>query len=62
MPLIMIRDDISRVKADAVVNAANSDLRRGSGVCGAIFAGAGSDRMQAACRSIGGCPPYRQST
>ena len=37
--------------ADAVVNAANSRLLEGSGICGVIFAKAGSSELAAACRS-----------
>lgn len=44
------------VDADAVVNAANTSLAAGSGVCGAIFAAAGPIEMGAACAAIGGCP------
>lgn len=55
MPFTIIRDDITHVKADAIVNAANSDLMRGGGVCGAIFKAAGSQKLQAACDKIGYC-------
>jgi O-acetyl-ADP-ribose deacetylase len=53
MPLHIIHADITRVAADAIVNAANMALQCGGGVCGAIFAAAGVDNMQAACASIG---------
>lgn len=55
MPLTIVRNDIARVRADALVNAANSHLVAGGGVCGAIFDGAGRAEMEAACRSIGRC-------
>lgn len=48
------RGDVTTLEVDAVVNAANSALRRGSGVCGAIFAGAGP-QLDDACAAIGGC-------
>lgn len=55
MPFAIVRNDISNMSVDAVVNAANSSLAPGGGVCGAIFAAAGLDEMQRACRAIGHC-------
>ena len=47
---------ITDLDTDCIVNAANSGLAMGSGVCGAIFRAAGPGEMQAACNKIGGCP------
>ena len=47
---------ITELATDAVVNAANSRLAGGSGVCGAIFREAGWEKMEKACDEIGGCP------
>ena len=47
---------ITHLDTDAIVNAANSGLREGGGVCGAIFKAAGSADLQAACDKIGHCP------
>ncbi len=48
--------DIVELEADVIVNAANSSLASGSGVCGAIFRAAGFEKLEDACRKIGGCP------
>lgn len=46
---------ITKLALDAVVNAANSGLWHGSGVCGYIFNEAGAEEMAAACNKIGHC-------
>lgn len=46
---------ITKLKVDCIVNAANSGIWEGGGVCGAIFREAGSHELQAACNAIGGC-------
>lgn len=53
MPLSLVRQDITHMKVDCIVNAANERLREGGGVCGAIFHAAGEDEMRAACAKIG---------
>ena len=52
----VVEGDITRVAADAIVNAANAELAAGGGVCGAIFRAAGAAELSRACRAIGGCP------
>ena len=46
---------ITRLNTDIIVNAANSVLQEGGGVCGAIFQAAGSQQLQDTCDQIGGC-------
>ena len=46
---------ITELSADAVVNAANTGLRQGGGVCGFIFRDAGVKEMTEACNRIGYC-------
>ena len=49
----LVKGDITELDVCAVVNAANKELRGGSGVCGAIFNKAGWDKLQKECYEKG---------
>jgi len=57
MPLEIIREDITRMAVDAIVNPSNSLLRMGSfdSVSGQIFYNAGLDELTDTCKKIGKC-------
>ena len=49
MPFQIVHNDITKMNTDIIVNAANSALQAGGGVCGAIFRAAGVTALQAEC-------------
>lgn len=58
MPFHLVHADLLTLPVDAIVNAANSELWAGGGVCGAIFRAVGprAGELQAECRKLAPCP------
>jgi O-acetyl-ADP-ribose deacetylase (regulator of RNase III) len=52
--IVLAQADITTLHIEAIVNAANPQLGRGSGVCGSIF-GAAGPRLDVTCAALGGC-------
>lgn len=52
MPFTIVRQDITKMKVDAIVNAANTRLEMSGGVCSAIFTAAGASLLKAACDKL----------
>ena len=50
--ITILNISVTKLDKDAIVNAANSSLSMGGGVCGSVFIGAGVDNISEACNKI----------
>lgn len=55
MPFLLVRNDITKMEVDAIVNPSNTKLLKGDGTSTAVFEAAGELRLAAACRLAGKC-------
>ena len=53
--IIIEKADITKIGTECLVNAANSGLHEGGGVCGVIFKAAGAYELGMACKALGSC-------
>ena len=53
MPFEIIRQYITNMKTDAIVNPTNNELKPTGGVCGSIFEKAGYEILEKKCKKIG---------
>ena len=53
--IMILKKGITEIESDAMVNAANTSLLVGGGVCGVIFRAAGTQELQEACNELGHC-------
>lgn len=53
MPFLIVRNDITKVQVDAIVNTANTKLKQGRGTSRAIYLESGEKELTEACEKIG---------
>lgn len=56
MSLIICQEKITKMSVDAIVNPANTKLKKGQGLCAEIFEAAGEKELSEECDKFKGCP------